>query len=177
MKRIQVLCDVTPWRLVNRHWCFGGTFCLHIQKAWLFSNTAGRPSSPRRAIQFTCWVKVIALQAWTFPEGSRRLRLPDFKTIGTWSWCGYQPNAPAAFTSQEIFMVFISVRDWVNSRDTVRPVGLCRWKIPITPLQIEPATFRLVAECLNQLHHRVTTCWLVHKKSVWTRWRRSRTHS
>ena len=23
------------------------------------------------------------LQAWTGPEGSRRLRLPDFKTIGT----------------------------------------------------------------------------------------------
>jgi hypothetical protein len=26
--------------------------------------------------------KVIPLQAWTSPEGSRRLRLPDFKTIG-----------------------------------------------------------------------------------------------
>jgi len=25
----------------------------------------------------------IPLQAWTSPEGSRRLRLPDFKTIGT----------------------------------------------------------------------------------------------
>ena len=28
--------------------------------------------------------KAIPLQAWTGPEGSRRLRLPDFKTIGTW---------------------------------------------------------------------------------------------
>jgi len=27
-------------------------------------------------------VKAIPLQAWTGPEGSRRLRLPDFKTIG-----------------------------------------------------------------------------------------------
>ena len=27
--------------------------------------------------------KAIPLQAWTNPEGSRRLRLPDFKTIGT----------------------------------------------------------------------------------------------
>jgi len=27
--------------------------------------------------------KTIPLQAWTGPEGSRRLRLPDFKTIGT----------------------------------------------------------------------------------------------
>jgi len=27
--------------------------------------------------------KAIPLQAWTGPEGSRRLRPPDFKTIGT----------------------------------------------------------------------------------------------
>jgi hypothetical protein len=27
--------------------------------------------------------KAIPLQAWTFPEGSRKVRLPDFKTIGT----------------------------------------------------------------------------------------------
>ena len=27
--------------------------------------------------------KATPLQAWTGPEGSRRLRLPDFKTIGT----------------------------------------------------------------------------------------------
>jgi len=27
--------------------------------------------------------KAIPLQAWTDPEGSRRLRTPDFKTIGT----------------------------------------------------------------------------------------------
>jgi len=28
-------------------------------------------------------VKAIPLQAWTGPEGSRRLRLPDFKKIST----------------------------------------------------------------------------------------------
>ena len=27
--------------------------------------------------------KAIPLQTWTGPKGSRRLRLPDFKTIGT----------------------------------------------------------------------------------------------
>jgi hypothetical protein len=27
--------------------------------------------------------KAFPLQAWTGPEGSRRMRLPDFKTIGT----------------------------------------------------------------------------------------------
>jgi hypothetical protein len=29
------------------------------------------------------YIKAIPLQAWTCPVGSRRLRLPDFKTIGT----------------------------------------------------------------------------------------------
>ena len=35
---------------------------------------------------------------WTGPEGSRRLRLPDFNTFGTLRWLGCEPHAPAAFT-------------------------------------------------------------------------------
>jgi len=35
------------------------------------------------------------------PEGSRRLRLPNFKTIGTRRWQGCQPYAPAAFTRRK----------------------------------------------------------------------------
>jgi len=30
--------------------------------------------------------KAVPLQAWTGPEGSRRMRLPDFKTIVTGRW-------------------------------------------------------------------------------------------
>jgi len=42
--------------------------------------------------------KSIPLQGWTDSEGSRRLRLPDFKTIGTWRWKGCQLYAMAFFT-------------------------------------------------------------------------------
>jgi hypothetical protein len=42
--------------------------------------------------------KAIPLQALTGPEGSTRLRLPDFKAIGTWKWQGCQPYASAALT-------------------------------------------------------------------------------
>jgi hypothetical protein len=45
--------------------------------------------------------KAIPLQTWTGPEGSRRLKFPDFKTIGTGRWSGYQPYVPAAFTPRK----------------------------------------------------------------------------
>ena len=63
------------------------------------------------------------------------------------------PKHRPPLSPQEILSVLISVRGWVTlwsqygRKDYVN--------IPVTQSGIEPATFRLVTQCLNQLHHRV----------------------
>jgi len=51
--------------------------------------------------------------------------------------------APTAVTPQEVFHLHVYIRVWVDTKNIVRPEELCQWKIPMTLLEIEPATFRL----------------------------------
>jgi hypothetical protein len=61
----------------------------------------------------------VPVQACAGPEGSRRLRLPDFKTIGTTGWKGCQPYAPAAFTPRKYpWYSFL-----LEAKSTPRPQG------------------------------------------------------
>ena len=53
--------------------------------------------------------------------------------------------------SQKTSLILISIRGFVDTEVVVRPEGLSEGKIPVSSWEIEPATFRHVAKCFDQL--------------------------
>jgi hypothetical protein len=83
------------------------------------------------------------------PEQAMRapgVRLPGFLDSWYMNVAKLSALAPAVFTPQGIFLVLISLIDWVDPRVILRPEGLCQWKVLVD--------IRLVAQCFNLLRHR-----------------------
>jgi len=86
--------------------------------------------------------KAIPLRPITGPEGSRKLRLPDFETVGTWR--RYRPSLPP----ENILSTQFCCRLIRPQRHSAAVMNM--WvKIPVNLWGFEPATFLLLALCLN----------------------------
>jgi hypothetical protein len=106
-------------------------------------------------------IPVLALiMSW----GLQKFEASRFRDNLDIKWLVCLPYAPVAFSPKEIFLVFISLRSWVDFRTTGRPEVLQQRKISMITSRIQILTFRHVAHCVKQTHQRVRPSLTEYKK-------------
>ena len=128
------LCYSARWRITAQH-CLSSCsihFHFYIQKAEVKLSLY----RPGQALRFpggwgSHFARQLAHECGMIGSPTHRLSLP----LRKYSWCSFllETESPPG--------------------SIVRPSGLCQWYMPIRTSGIEPVTFRLVSQCLNQLRH------------------------
>jgi len=143
---LEVASYIKPWFLFQSMWLISqNSFCVY----W-FAFTAMVPQwRGIGKIRIFKWKSSYPITALNRP-----LRLQKVKVTRISKQSAYESGKVVSPTHrptlpQEIFLIFMSVRGWVNPRAIVRQEGLSKWKIPVTPSGNETATFWLVAQCLR----------------------------
>ena len=100
--------------------------------------------------------KSVPLQDWNGPESSRKLRFPDFMAMAQGSGkvfgLTHRPPLPPGNAPGTHFCRRLSRLQGHNAIGRI----LYQWKIPMTPAEIEPATFRFLAQHIIQ--YKPTKC-------------------
>jgi hypothetical protein len=106
---------------------------------------------PSARCNTTCWTYIYFFKFLHMP--GQAMTVP----AGWWSQISRQLTHESGMVVNLMHrpLSLISVRGWDNPSAIMQPEGLFQWKIPVTAQGIKPATFWLVARCLNELCYRM----------------------